>query len=220
MSAVPTEAVPSSTSALQGRKVLLGCLGIVVIAVAILLATFLTRRPDPKLDVLGEVPDFALVDERGQPFTADALRGHVTIVSFLFTRCDTICPITTMKMANVQEKTFDVGDRVKLVSFSVDPTYDTPDRLTAYAEHYKADATRWRFVTGPADKMQALVEGPLMTSMQTEGMQKNGVPNIAHGGYFLLIDPTLHIRGVYDSNDIHRLDELIRDARFLARTML
>jgi protein SCO1/2 len=209
-----------SSPSLPGRKVLLGCLGIVTIAVAILLATFLTRRPDPKLDVLGEVPAFSLVDESGQPFTAEALRGRVTIVSFIFTRCDTICPITTMKMANLQEKTFDVGDRVKLVSFSVDPTYDTPERLTAYAERYKADATRWRFVTGPVDQVRALVEGPLMTSMQKEGTQQNGVPNIAHGGYFLLIDPTLHIRGTYDSNDIHRLDELIRDARFLARTML
>ena len=41
--------------------------------------------------------------------------------------------------------------------------------------------------------------------------------NIAHGGYFMLVDGELHIRGMYESNDIHRLDELIRDARYLAR---
>ena len=36
--------------------------------------------------------------------------------------------------------------------------------------------------------------------------------------YFMLVDKDLRIRGAYDSNDIHRLDELVRDARYLART--
>ncbi len=203
-----------------GKRVLIALGGVVIAALAILVATMLTRPADPKLDDLGTIPAFSLVDERGQPFTDAALRRHVTIVSFLFTRCDTICPITTMKMQRVQEKTFDVGDRVKLLSLSVDPAYDTPERLAAYAQRYRADPARWRFITGPADAVKALIEGPFMTSTAVEGVQKNGVPNIAHGGYFLLVDPALHIRGKYDSDDIQRLDEMIRDARFLARTML
>jgi protein SCO1/2 len=204
----------------SGKRVLVALGAIVLVALAVLVVVFKTRPPDPVLQDLGAVPAFALVDERGQPFTADALRGRVTIVSFLFTRCDTICPITTMKMQRVQEKTFDVGDRVKLLSFSVDPGYDTPERLAAYAQRYRADAARWRFVTGPVAQVHALVEGPFMTSMLREPDRPNGIPNIAHGGYFALVDPALHIRGMYDSNDLHKLDELIRDARFLARTML
>jgi len=214
---VPEAAAPTP---IPGKRILLALLGVVIVAVAIVAITILRRPPDPKFEDLGVVSPFTLTDERGQPFTAEALRGHVTIVSFLFTRCDTICPVTTMKMANLQEKTFDVGDRVKLVSFSVDPTYDTPARLTVYAERFHADPERWRFITGPEDKVRTLIEGPFMTSMMREGTQSNGAPNIAHGGYFLLVDPTLRIRGTYDSNDIHRLDELVRDARFLARTMI
>ena len=57
-----------------------------------------------------------------------------------------------------------------------------------------------------------------MSSMMREPDRPNGVPNIAHGGYFMLVDGNLHIRGVYDSNDIHRLDRLNHDARYLART--
>ncbi len=195
-------------------------LAIVVVAVGIVGVTLATRPPDPKLEDLGDIGSFSLVDERGQAFPDAALRGHVTIVSFLFTRCDTICPVTTAKMANIQEKTFDVGDRVKLVSFSVDPTYDTPARLTAYAERFHADPTRWRFITGPEDAMKKVVEGPFMTSMQREADRPGGIPNIAHGGYFLLVDPTGRIRGHYDSNDIHKLDEMMHAARFLARTMM
>src|SRR5438874_2002663 len=75
---------------LPGHRVLAALGGVVVIALAILVVTMVTRRPDPKLDDLGGVPAFHLVDERGQPFTDDGLRGHVTIVSFIFTRCPDI----------------------------------------------------------------------------------------------------------------------------------
>ena len=215
---MPTDA--ATHGAVSGRRILLVLLGIVLVAVAILIVTMVTRRPDPKLDVLGEVPAFQLTDERGQPFTEQALRGHVTIVSFIFTRCPNLCPLTSSRMKNLQEKTFDVGDKVKLVSFSLDPAYDTPPVLAAYARRYGADPTRWRFVTGPEATIHALVEGPFMESMQHGPDYAGGTPNILHNGYFLLIDPQLNIRGEFDSNDIHKLDELMRDARFLARTML
>ena len=199
---------------------LVGLLIILLVAVVptIVAPTLMCRRTAPELLDLGEVGAFALTDERGQPFSDAALHGHVTIVSFLFTRCDTICPVTTMKMARLQEKTFDAGARIKLASFSVDPAYDTPDRLAEYARRYQADPARWRFVTGPVEAMRRLVEGPFMNSMAQEGVTASGAPQISHSGYFLLVDGNAHIRGAYDSNDIKRLDEMIRDARYLART--
>lgn len=198
----------------------MGLLVVFVAAVvpAVVMPTLMCRRADPELLDLGAVGAFALTDERGQPFSDAALAGHVTIVSFLFTRCDTICPITTMKMARLQDKTFDAGARIKLASFSVDPAYDTPDRLAAYAQRYQADPARWRFVTGPVEPMRRLVEGPFMNSMASEGVTPSGAPAISHSGYFLLVDGHAHVRGAYDSNDVKRLDELIRDARYLART--
>lgn len=200
---------------------LVGLLCVLVFAVvpAVVVPTLMCRKADPELPVLGDVSAFTLVDERGEAFTEQALRGHATIVSFLFTRCDLICPVTTMKMEKVQEKTFDAAGRVKLLSFSVDPTYDTPERLTAYAKRYHADPTQWRFVTGPLDQVHALIEGSFMTSMLREPDRPGGIPNIAHAGYFLLVDPQLHIRGKYDTDDVKQLDEMIHDARFLARTM-
>lgn len=183
---------------------LVGLLGVLVAAVvpAIVVPTLMCRRADPTLLDLGEVGAFALTDERGEPFQEAALHGHVTIVSFLFTRCDTICPVTTMKMARLADKTFDAGDQIRLASFSVDPAYDTPDRLAAYAQRYHADPARWRFVTGPVEAMRQLVEGPFMNSMAQEGLSPSGAPQISHSGYFLLVDRNAHIRGAYDSNDV------------------
>jgi protein SCO1/2 len=206
---------------ISGKRLLVGLLFVFLVAVipTIILPTLVCRPEHKAMPDLGTVTPFALVDELGQPFTDEAMRGHVTIVSFIFTRCDTICPVTAMKMSRIQEKTFDVGSSVKLVSFSVDPKYDTPDKLDAFGKKYLADPERWHFVTGDYDKVYKVIEGPFMTSMMRLPDKPNGVPDIAHGGYFLLVDQHLHIRGTYDSDRIHQLDELMKDARFLARTV-
>ena len=211
---------PASSTSVPGRRLLLGLLVVLLAAVvpAVFVPTLMCRPDTPVLDDLGAVGAFELTDERGQPFGEAALRGHVTLVSFIFTRCDTICPITTMKMAKLQDKTFDVGAKIKLASFSVDPGYDTPARLTEFARRYQADPARWRFITGPVDAVRALIEGPFMNSMASEGVTPSGAPAISHSGYFLLVDERAHIRGAYDSGDTRKLDQMIHDARFLART--
>jgi protein SCO1/2 len=211
---------PTPRRPLSGRKLLIALLVILVAAVvpAIVVPTLMCRPADPALDDLGAVGSFALTDERNQPFTDAALRGHVTLVSFLFTRCDTICPVTTLKMERLQERTFDASAAIKLASFSVDPAYDTPARVAEYAQRYHADPARWRFVTGPPEDMRRLVEGPMMNSMANEGVTASGAPAISHSGYFLLVDRNGHIRGAYDSGDLKRLDAMVHDARYLART--
>jgi protein SCO1 len=171
---------------------------------------------EPKLEDYGQVPAFALTDQTGAVLDQTWLAGHVTIVDFVFTRCDTICPVLSMKMAHLDERTRDLAD-VRLLSFSVDPAYDTPAVLAEYATRYGADPARWRFVTGEYDNVKTLVEGALMTAMDPAGMTESGAPDIKHGGHFLLVDRDLHIRGVYDSSEEARLDALVRDARRLAR---
>ncbi len=204
-----------------GRRLLVALLAILALAVvpAVVVPTLRARAEQPELADLGDVPAFSLIDQHGAQFTDEALRGHPTIVGFVFTRCDTICPVISMKMHWLQEKTADrKGAAIKLVSISVDPGYDTPPRLLAYATRHQADSGRWRFLTGPQEAVRALVEGPFMNSMLQEGVTASGAPAISHSGYLLLVDGDLKIRGVYDSNDVHALERLMHDARYLART--
>lgn len=205
---------------IPGTRVLLAMLAILL--AAILGAVYLPLacgKEVRELDEFGTVPAFSLVDERGQVFTEEALRGHPTIVNFIFTRCDTVCPITAMKMQRIEEKSRDRrGFAIKLLSISVDPEHDGPAQLAAFATKYKANPERWRFVTGKPADIKSLVEGTFMSPMDREGTTTSGAPNIVHSGYFMLVDGDLKIRGLYDSNDIKRLDELLHDARFLART--
>lgn len=186
--------------------------------VALLVACSPSERKDsaPPLEDYGDVPAFALRDQTGAELTEAWLRGKVTIVDFIFTRCDTICPALSLKFARLEEQTKDLGDEVQLLSFSVDPAYDTPEVLAAYAAKFDADPARWRFVTGEPAAIERLVTGPFMTAMDRAGTTPSGAPDIRHGGHFLLVGPDLTIRGVYDSNDPPRLEAVAKDARRLA----
>ena len=205
----------------SGKKLLMGLLVVLLLAVlpGFVVPTLVCRETELTLPDLGTVTAFNLVDEQGRPFTEEALRGHPTIVDFIFTRCDTICPVITMKMQRLQEKLMDrKADPIKILSITVDPANDTPEKLAAYAAKYHAIPEKWRFVTGAPDKVKELVEGPFMNSMMQEGLTKTGAPQISHNGYFILVDGDLTIRGIYDSSDVKKLDELQHHARYLART--
>lgn len=201
---------------MSGRRLLTWMFVILVLAVipGILIPSFACRSQSRDIRDWGVLPHFKFTDENGHEFTDEALRGHPTFVSFLFTRCDSICPVQTAKMQLLQEQTF--GTDIKLVSFSVDPDYDTPARLEAYARRFQANPDRWRFVTGPADQMKQLVTGSFMIAMDNDA-RPGEVPNIAHQNVFMLVDSELHLRGSYDANDMADLDRLQQDARYLAR---
>lgn len=206
-------------SKVRGRTIVIGSIALVVVVAvsAIALPLWQARHHRPDLDDYGVVPPFTLTDETGAPITEAALRGHVTIVDFIFTRCDSICPVSSMKFEKIQDDTADQPD-IKLLSFSVDPTYDTPPRLAEYGKRFYADPARWKFVTGELGPVKKVVTDAMMISMTPDGrMQANGAPNIVHQPHFLLIDPDLRIVGLYDSTEPVKLQKLLRDARDLAR---
>jgi protein SCO1/2 len=174
------------------------------------------RPAQPALGDYGTVPPFSLRDQAGAEVTEAWLRGRLTLVDFVFTRCDTICPVLSMKFARLDAQLRDLPD-VRLLSFSVDPEHDTPEVLAPYAARHGADPARWKFVTGRYDAVRTLVEGALMTAMEAAGQAPSGAPDIRHGGHFLLVDRELTIVGIYDSGEAARLDALVRDVRALAR---
>ena len=206
---------------ISGKKLLITMLAIFVVVTVptIIVPTLVCRQNAYDLPDLGTVPAFQLVDDRGQVFTEAALRGHPTIVDFVFTRCDTICPVISARMSRLQEKLSDrKAESIKLVSISVDPLHDTPDKLAAYGAKFQARPDKWRFLTGPVETVKRLVEGPFMGLMKLEGVSASGAPAISHSGYFMLVDGDLKIRGVYDSAELPKLEEMMRHARYLART--
>ncbi|HEY4181905.1 MAG TPA: SCO family protein [Kofleriaceae bacterium] len=211
----------ASSSGIQGKKLLLAMLGVLVVAVCggILLPAMACQGKPPNLPVLGTVSKFNLIDERGQKFSEQALVGHPTIVDFIFTRCDMSCPVMTMTMARLQEKLLDrKADPIKLLSITVDPEHDDPKALAAYAQKYGALPEKWRFITGPKEQVLSLITNSFWINTLQEGTSAGGAPQIAHQEVFMLVDGDLNIRGIYDARDVQKLDDIQHHARFLART--
>jgi protein SCO1/2 len=170
--------------------------------------------PPPRLATL---PELALTDDAGRPFGPERLAERVTVVNFIFTSCQTVCPALSAKMAGLQRRLAD--PRVQLVSISVDPRHDTPDVLRAYGERFGRDPARWTFVTGELAAVQRAVEDGFRVAM--EGADRPGATafDIVHGEHFVVVDPVGAIRGYYRPDD-EGLARLERDALRVAREEL
>src|SRR5215470_9129021 len=117
----------------------------------------MTRRLTASPAVLGGLPAFTLTDQRGQPFGSRELAGKVRVADFIFTACQQACPLLSERMAEVGKRARQLGPDFHLVSISVDPERDTPERLAAYAARYGANPMSWSFLTGPEQAIQATV---------------------------------------------------------------
>lgn len=162
---------------------------------------------------LVELPAYTLTNEQGQTFGAANLRGKTYIANFVFTSCPSVCPRLTQRMADVQERTKDLGDALHLVTFTVDPETDTPEVLRGYAQKYGADSNRWVFLTGPLKEIEpVVVKGFKMMLDKKETTP--GLFEIVHGERFVLVDGKGFVRGFYEAKD-EGIEAIIRDARKL-----
>jgi protein SCO1/2 len=95
------------------------------------------------------IPDVELIDQLGTSVSLRSLLGadQPIALNFIFTTCTTICPVMTATFAQMRRELGDAGDQLRLVSISIDPEYDRPDKLKAYAEQFRAGAG-WDFLTG------------------------------------------------------------------------
>lgn len=107
-----------------------------------------------------QIPDLALVDQEGRPvhFYRDLVRGKVVMINFVFTSCTTICPPMGATFGKVQQLLGDrAGRDVHLISVSVDPATDTPERMKAWGKKFGA-GPGWTLVTGERETVVQLLK--------------------------------------------------------------
>lgn len=105
--------------------------------------------------------DLRLVDQDGTrvSFRRDMIADKIVVMDFVYTTCTTVCPILSAVMAEVQRRLGDrVGADVRLVSISVDPITDTPERLKAYARRVGA-RSGWTWLTGQKFTVDQVLDG-------------------------------------------------------------
>lgn len=161
------------------------------------------------------VPPFSFTGIDGKPVTDKTLEGKILIVDFFFSRCGTICPRMSAHMRellHMQLKTDDGYGDIVFLSHTVDPEYDTPQVLAAYAKEYSADTARWKFVTG--DKTAIYTQGAdgYFLAAREDVLAEGG---FLHSENFVLLDTQRRIRGIYDGTNPAKMKELVVDAKML-----
>lgn len=162
----------------------------------------LARAADP-------APDFALVDQAGQPVRSQDLRGGPVLLDFIFTRCPGPCPVLTGRHADVHAGLYQSErERVRFVSVTLDPEHDTPEVLAEYARERRLDTRRWSFLTGSAEEVAAVVRAYGVGAIR----QPDGT--IDHTVATFLIDAKGRIARRYLGVE-HEAEEIRRDIRAL-----
>ncbi len=168
-----------------------------------------------KPTVLFEAPQFELTDEHGDVFGSKELDGRVWIANFMFTRCPATCPRQTAKLAELQTRIgqWPHGNRVRFLSITVDPEYDTPARLLEYARKYGADSARWKFLTGARDELWRLSKEGFKFPVADNSVDTANP--ITHSSRFVLVDALGQVRGVYESLEEDDILKLVGDMQLV-----
>jgi protein SCO1/2 len=171
-------------------------------------AVFLQRsraRSHAALPVLLQIEPFSLVDQQGQAVTLSDLRGQVWVADFIFTGCQSACPMLTSRMRSLQDflarREGDLHRKlpIRLVSFSVDPEVDTPEKLREYAARFGADGHRWLFLTGSLGEINRAVTGSMKIPFEKGGADTTAF-DVMHGEHFVVVDGQGRIRGYFDAD--------------------
>jgi protein SCO1 len=102
-------------------------------------------------------PNVPVVTQDGKTlhFYDDLIKDKIVVISFIYTRCNDLCPLTTARLVEVQEKLGDFAKDVFFISMSVDPERDTPADLKFFADAYHP-GPGWTFVTGTPQNIRAI----------------------------------------------------------------
>jgi cytochrome oxidase Cu insertion factor (SCO1/SenC/PrrC family)/cytochrome c2 len=103
-------------------------------------------------------PNLPVIDQNGRTlrFYDEVIKGKIVVISFIYTSCQDLCPLTTAKMAQLEDKLDGaVGRDLFFISMSVDPENDTPERMKAFADAFDV-GPGWLFLTGKVADIRAI----------------------------------------------------------------
>lgn len=192
------------------------------------------------------LPDFTFIERSGKQVTLANLRGKVWIADFIWTRCPDACPLMSAVMARLQAE-FAGEPELRLVSFSVDPQFDTPAILVSYAAKFGADPDQWLFLTGEKKAIYHVIQkgfkllvfdpddakashdpelpGRFISQgwfapavAWAHGVGEHRENPVIHSDRFVLVDRAGQIRGYYHGTDPQDLTRLKQDTWNLLRT--
>ncbi len=104
-----------------------------------------------------DIPDISLVTMNGDKTTLEQelSSDKPVMLNFIFTTCTTICPVLSASFYQLQNELGEESQDIRMISISIDPEFDTPDKLKTYAERFNA-GPQWQFLTGETENVVAV----------------------------------------------------------------
>ena len=158
-----------------------------------------------------KIADFKLINQNGKTITQNDYKDKIYVADFFFTTCQTICPVMTSHMADIQKEILNDND-VMLLSHSVTPEIDTVAQLKKYAIEKGVNDAKWNLVTG--DKKQ-IYELARKSYLAVKDNGDGGPFDMIHTENFMLIDKKKQIRGFYDGTNPEDISRLLDDIEIL-----
>lgn len=158
-----------------------------------------------------KIANFKLINQNGDTITNNNFDNKIYVADFFFTTCQTICPIMTNHMAELQAYYKNDKD-VMLLSHTVTPAIDTVAQLKKYALSKGVIDSKWHLVTGPKKHIYELARKSYLAVKSTG----NGdAYDMIHTENFMLIDKKRQIRGFYDGTNPEDIQRIISDIAVL-----
>lgn len=158
-----------------------------------------------------QVPDFEYTTQDKEQLSLSDLEGDWWIADFIFTNCTTVCMPMTQNMAHLQSMMEEEGIDAQIVSFSVDPDYDTPEVLKEYASHYDANFDNWSFVTGY--DFETIREFSIKHFKNFVQAPADGDDQVIHGTSFFLVSPEGEVVKNYDGVEMKNMETILADLK-------
>ena len=104
------------------------------------------------------IPNLQVKTQDGKTvrFYDDLIKGKIVIISFIYTSCTDICPLTTARLSQLEDRLGDaLGRDVFMISMTVDPKRDTPEKMKEFSSAFQT-RPGWTFVTGALEDIRAI----------------------------------------------------------------
>lgn len=179
-------------------------------------STFRRVRDVEPLAVGDKLTDYTFTNTLGRAVRLGDFQGRALAITFIFTRCPfpTFCPRLSSSFQEAAEKlkaTVNGPTNWHLLSITIDPEFDTPDRLQAYGQRYKADPNHWEHVTGALIDITAISE-----QFGLQFWRANPNEPINHNVRTVVVDATGRIQWITPENDWKAetlVEQMVRAAR-------
>lgn len=167
------------------------------------------------LPVLDQIESFELEDVHKDKYVSK--NDKIKLVSFFYTNCPDVCPLTMMDFKSLQNQLKDeglFGHSVELISITLDPEHDTKEVIRNYAQSFDTDPSGWKWLRGTQNETKTVATDFQMQYQKIEG------DYFTHTVTMYLIDEENQLRALYDMaspNKSVNKEKIVKDIKLLTQ---